>query len=167
MGAGLLAAFLVLGLQARAQDDEPVAIQRYVESVRLGDYLKEVRLAYPPLRDWPSFRAPGDKLTHYQIERAAAKNFPQGVETMRFALRWGRVVLVQAIFTERRAKERPLEKMVVQLSLRYGEPKRRGMAYTWQDGRTVLRAFNTEISSPGGAVEMRPSIEIYEAALRD
>ena len=167
MGAGLLAAFLVLGLQARAQDEEPVAIQRYVESVRLGDYLKEVKLAYPPLRDWPHFRAPGDKLTHYQVERGAAKNFSKDVETIRFALRWGRVVLVQAIYTGRSAKERPLEKMVVQLSMRYGEPKRSGMAYSWRDGRTVLRAFNAEISSPGGAVEMRPSMEIYEAALRD
>ena len=166
MLAGLLAALLLVAPGACAQDDEPVAIQRYVESVRLGDYLKEVKLAYPPLRNWPSFQSPGDKLTHYQVERAAAKNFPKDVETLRFAIRWGRVVLVQAIYTEKHAKLQPLEKMVVRLSMRYGEPKRRGMAYTWQDAHTFLRAFNAEISSPGGAVEMRPSIEIYDAELR-
>ena len=169
MGAGLLVALLALGGQARAQEDEPPqSIQRYLESLRLGDYLKEVRLVYPPLREWPSFRSPGATVTRIQIERPYAKNFPKQVETLRLGFKWGQLVRIQVIYSERRAKEKPLEKIVVELSMLYGEPKRRGMVYMWLDGRTVLRAFNEEISSAGGsAVEMRPSVEIYDDGLKD
>lgn len=168
MSAALLAALLAWAPPARAQEEERAPVIRHLEGVRLGFYLKEVREVYPPLREWPSFKEPGTKLTRYQLERAYAKNFPRQLDTLRLAFKWGQLVRVQAIYSERRSKEEPLEKLVVRYSMRYGEPKRRGMVYSWQDGKTVLRVFNEEISSAGkAAVEMRPCVEIYDQGLRD
>lgn len=159
---------LVAASPTRADDDEPVPVQRYLESLRLGDYLREVQIVYPPLREWPSFREPGGRITKYYVERAYAKHFPWDIDSLRLGFRWGRLVVIQAIYNERFAKEKPLERLVVDLSLIYGEPSRRGMVYTWRDGKTVLKVFNEEQPSPDGtAVELHPSIEISERGIRE
>ncbi|MBI5201657.1 MAG: hypothetical protein HY925_08745, partial [Elusimicrobia bacterium] len=123
---------------AVADDDEAVPVQRYLESLRLGDFLREVQIVYPPLREWPSFKEPGGRITKYYVERAYAKHFPWDIDSLRLGFKWGRLVTIQAIYNERFAKEKPLEKIVVDLSLIYGEPSRRGMVYTWRVGKTVL-----------------------------
>ena len=152
---------------ARADDDEPVPVQRYLESLRLGDFLREVQIVYPPLREWPSFREPGGRITKYHVERAYAKHFPWDIDSLRLGFRWGRLVVIQAVYNERFAKEKPLEKIVVDLSLIYGEPSRRGMVYSWQDRSTVIRVFNEEQPSPdGAAVELHPSIEVSDRGVR-
>lgn len=168
------AAALLLALVAflpgplRAADEEPNPVQRYLESLRLGDYLKEIKIVYPPLREWPSFREPGGKITRFHIERAYAKNFPWDIDALRLGMRWGRLVHIQVVYNERYAKEKPLEKLVLDLSMIYGEPQRRGMVYLWQDKATVLRVFNEESpSADGQAVELKPSIEIYERGVRE
>jgi hypothetical protein len=153
---------------APAIPDETQPIQRYLESLRLGDYMKEIRTVYPPLREWPNFKEPGGKITRYHVERAYAKNLPWDIDTLRLGMRWGRLVHIQAVYNERYAREKPLEKMVVELSMIYGEPSRRGMVYTWRDKKTVLRVFNEESpSADGRAVEFKPSMEIYERGVRE
>lgn len=170
IAAGLalaLAAFAPAPLAAD-DDDEPVPIQRFLESIRLGDYLREVQTVYPPLREWPSFKEPGKKMTRYHVERSYAKNFPWDIDALRLGFRWGRLALIQVVYNERAGREKPLEKMVVELSLKYGEPSRRGMVYSWQDRRTTLRAFNEEQPSPdGAAVELHPSLEVSERSSRE
>ena len=171
MGAfpALLASVLaLLPLPANADEEESVPIQRYLESLRLGDYLKEIKLVYPPLREWPSFREPGGKTTRYQIERSYAKHFPWDIDSLRLGVRWGRLVHIQAVYSERSARDKPIEKIVVELSMIYGEPSRKGMIYSWRDSKTVLRVFNEEQpSADGRSVELHPSIEIYERGSRE
>lgn len=166
--ATLLALTTLLAVPVRAEDDERRPIQRYLESLRLGDYLKEIQTVYPPLREWPSFREPGGKTTKYHIERAYAKNFPWDIDALRLGIRWGRLVHIQVVYNERFAREKPLEKLVLDLSMIYGEPKRRGMVYSWSDRSTVLRVFNEENpSADGRTLELKPSIEIYERGVRE
>lgn len=168
LAAALLAFAAALPLHANAEDDEPVPIQRYLESLRLGDYLKEIQIVYPPLREWPSFKEPGGRITRYHIERSYAKHFPWDIDALRLGIRRGRLVHIQAVYSERYAKEKPVEKIVVDFSLIYGEPTRRGMVYSWQDSSTVLRVFNEEQpSADGRSVELHPSIEIYERGSRE
>ena len=167
----LLAAALLLApaaaLRSSAEEEESVPIQRYLESLRLGDYLKEVQLVYPPVREWPSYREPGGSITKFHVERAYAKYMPYEVDVIRLGMRWGRLVHLQIVYSDKYAREKPLEKLVVDLSLIYGEPIRRGMVYSWQDGRTLLRAFNEEMPSPDGrAIEMRTSLEIMDRDVR-
>lgn len=157
---------LVFAGPARADDETP-PVQRYLMNLQLGDVLKEVQIVYPPLREWPSFREPGGVVTRYHVERNYAKYFPGELETLSLGLHWGRVVHIQAIFDGRHTKNKPLEQMVVELSLIYGEPRRTGMTYYWDDGRTLLRAFNSEIKTPDGrAVEIRTTLEIMDSGVR-
>lgn len=151
-----------------AEDEERQPIQRYLESLRLGDYMKEIQLVYPPLREWPSFREPQGKMTKYHIERAYAKHFPWDIDALRLGMRWGRLVHIQVVYNERFAREKPIEKLVLDLSMIYGEPRRKGMVYSWNDGATVLRVFNEENpSADGRSVELKPSIEIYDKGVRE
>ncbi|MBI4346118.1 MAG: hypothetical protein HY553_04645 [Elusimicrobia bacterium] len=164
--AVILATLVVL--PARADDEEPVPIQRYLEGLRLGDYLREVQLVYPQQREWPSFREPGGRITKYHVERAYARNFPWDIDALRLGFKWGRLVVIQAVYSERYARETPLEKMIVDLSLMYGEPQRRGMVYTWRDRKTVLKVFHEEQpSADGAAVELHPSIELSVRGVRE
>lgn len=164
----VLGALLVGPPSARA-DDLKVSVQRYLMSLQLGDWMKEIKILYPPLREWPSYMEPKGGVLRIHIERPYARYFPEDVETLRLGMRHGRLVHVQAVFDEAQTKRQPLDALVQELSLLYGEPRResRGSrAYFWDDGGTVLRALYAEVPSKDGkAVELRTSMEIMEPSV--
>ena len=150
-----------------AEEEERRPIQRQLENVGLGDSLRRVRKLYPPLRQWAPVREGGGELLRYELERGSAKNLGPEIELLRVGARDGRVSRVQAVYDERCATRKPLEELVVDLSMKYGEPTRRGMVYSWRDQRTLLRVFNEELpSADGKSTRVRPSIELSEPARR-
>lgn len=166
MRAAVLAAVACAALLAppsRAEFDEDVPIQRYLVNLRLGDIMKEIKQIYPPVRDWPSYLEPGGSITRVHIERPYAKYFPRDADILRLGMRRKQLVHIQVVFDEKYTHDKHLEDLVVDLSLIYGNPRRTGMVYAWQDGRTVLRAFNSEVPSRDGrAIEMRTTLEIFD-----
>jgi hypothetical protein len=145
---------------------ETVRIQRYLASLQLGDTLDVVRRIYPPARDWSSHLEPGGEVRRYEIGRAFAKSFPVGVETLRLGLRRNRLVHVQLIYDLDTSRKKPVDELVVDYALAYGEPRRTGRAFWWSDGDTILRV--SEVAVPvldagREAAELRTSAELMSA----
>src|SRR5689334_17264256 len=110
---------------------EPPPIQRYLENLKLGDRLQEVKIVYPPVRDWSTAREPswgGERIT---IQRGQAKYLPDAVESLTLGFRRGRLVRLEAVYSREFSKKKPLERVVGDLSLQYGEPRRQEETYFW------------------------------------
>ena len=141
--------------------DERVSVQRSLVSIYLGDGIKDVQTLYPPTREWPTYKE--GRLVRVHIERSYAKYFPEDAETIRIGLRARKVVHVQVVFDAEQTRKKPLSELVVDLSMSYGEPRRRRMSYSWQDGATIMRAFEAELpSADGKATELRTCLEIMD-----
>ncbi|MFA5140132.1 MAG: hypothetical protein WC728_12950 [Elusimicrobiota bacterium] len=156
LAAAILALFLG---SARAQ----TAIQQYLVSLRLGDTLEQIKMIYPPTQEWPKFREPGGRVVRINIERGYSKWFPPGVATLRLGMRRGRLVHMQLIHDRDESKRKPLEQLVLDLALVYGEPRRSGEAYFWADGSRILAVSNEEL--PTGREEereVRTSLELMD-----
>jgi hypothetical protein len=139
------------------------AIQQYLVSLRLGDNLDQIKMIYPPTQDWPKFREPGGRVVRINIERGYSKWFPPGVATLRLGMRRGRLVHMQVIHDRDESRRKPLEQLVLDLALVYGEPRRSGEAYFWADGSRILAASNAEIATGREEeVEVRTSLELMD-----
>ena len=97
-------------------------------SLRLGARLKDVKILYPPTREWPSQilaegPSPKGKLIRIQVHGSYAKGFPREVETFRLVFSLGRLVRIQAIYNKEYALKEPLEAAVVGLEGVYGRPQ--------------------------------------------
>ena len=157
--ASLAAAALLFAESASA---EP-RVQEYLESLRIGDTLEQVQIIYPPTRQWTKFREPGGGVVRMIVERSSSKWFPSGVGVLRLGMRRDRLVHIQAVYDKDEARRKPLENLVADLSLLYGEPRRAGETYFWLDGRLVMSASNVEVASEvGGGKEIRTSLELMD-----
>ncbi len=136
-------------------------MQRHWALLRLGESLQSVQSHYPPLKKWPTVMEPNGGLVRIEVEGGAAKGLPPEIESFRLGFKKGRVAMIQVVFTQAQSRKKPLETLVREFSLRYGEPSRRGLSYSWRDERTALRVFNDEFPSRG-AVELRTSVEILD-----
>ena len=138
-------------------------IQRYLASLRLGDTLEQIQKIYPPKREWSRYREPGGEVVRIIMERGYAEWFPPKVDTIRLGMRRGRLIHVQLIYGKRESRRKPLQEVVKDLSLVYGEPRRSGETYFWFDDSAVIAASNVGV--PSGrkqAKELRTSIELME-----
>lgn len=157
---------LLLLLCAPALASDSPDLPRCWTGLCLGDTIEQVRRIYPPKRDWSSYREPGGEVVRIHVERAYAKAFPPGTETMRLGMSGGRLVHFQLIYDKDASRRMPLDKLVVELSMSYGEPRRVGLRYFWEDGDTVLVARNAEVPSPDGKGSMlRASVELMDAGV--
>ncbi|HBL17018.1 MAG: hypothetical protein A2X36_09065 [Elusimicrobia bacterium GWA2_69_24] len=155
----LLPILLALGASAADQG----TLQRYTQSLLLGDTMEQILQVYPPLKKWPKTREPKSKFDRIHMERESAKDYPAEAEEMILGMRFGKLVHVQVIFTEEYSRRKPLEKLVVDLSLMYGEPRRVGEVYAWWDGSTAVVASN--VPAPGEEGDLRTSFEMMEKPL--
>lgn len=141
-------------------------IDRYLASMRLGDTLEKIRSIYPPVKEWPSYDEPGSSMTRVDILREQARAFPAHVSFIRLSLREGRVRRIVLVYDKRQSRRKPLDKLVRELSLKYGEPRRRDLRYWWRDKGTVVLAAYAELPSKLGAVkELRPSLELMDSSV--
>ncbi|MBI3297599.1 MAG: hypothetical protein HYZ75_05515 [Elusimicrobia bacterium] len=147
---------------------EPPPIQRYLENLKLGDRLQDVKIVYPPVRDWSTSREPswgGERIT---IQRGQAKYLPDAVESLTLGFRRGRLVRLEAVYSRDFSKKKPLERVVGDLSLQYGEPRRQDHTYFWWDSSTAMVASVTAQPAPSGpAVELRTTLAIMDRARFD
>ncbi|MFH1725155.1 MAG: hypothetical protein ABII00_11125 [Elusimicrobiota bacterium] len=140
-----------------------VSIQRYLESLKLGDGLKQIEIVYPPQKKWPKYTEPGGKIVRIEVERGFAKYFPAGTRTIRLRLRRDRLVHIQVIYDKEQSRRKPLDQLVVDLALIYGEPRRAGETYFWWDSGTVVAASYAEVlSGEGEGKALRTSLELME-----
>ncbi|TBR20707.1 hypothetical protein EPO15_12335 [bacterium] len=151
MRAALLAVLLAAPAALRAAADAP-AVQRYLESLKLGDKIEHVRIVYPPVpdKDWSKSREPFGGVERIRIQRGQAKYLPEAVEAMTLGFRRGRLVTLEVLYGREFSKKKPLERLVSDLSLEYGEPRRQGESYFWWDDATVLTASQTLQPHPSG-----------------
>ncbi|MFA6092360.1 MAG: hypothetical protein WCU88_11380 [Elusimicrobiota bacterium] len=147
---------------ARAQ-----GLQRYLASLRIGDTLEDIRKIYPPLKSGSSYKEPGGEIVRIEADRKESKRFPVNVSRMRLRLRKGHLVHLQLIYDDDYSRRRSLEDLVMDYSLIYGEPRRRGEAYWWGDSSVVLRLGNIELPAAGGVVELRLCAELIDRDLFD
>ncbi len=164
MRALLLAALLLPVARAARADDAP-KLQRYLADLRLGDDLETVRRVYPPAQEWPSSSAPAGGITRYRVERAWAKAFPRGAQTLFLGFLRGRLAEVEIVYDERLSARQPVEKLAGEYALIYGEPRRAAERFWWADERTVLRVFPTEVPARKAgprAVEIRTSVQVFD-----
>lgn len=169
MRAWLLALLILPAFPAARADEneEPVAIQRYLVSLQLGDSVEEVRRVYPPAAEWPAVPARGG-VSRYRVERGFAKAFPPRVETLFVAFKKGRLVEIQVVYDEKQSRAQAVEKLAGQYALVYGEARRSGERFWWSDGKTVLRVFPAElpITKDGEhAVAWRTAVQLFDAGL--
>jgi hypothetical protein len=138
-------------------------IQRYLVSLRLGDTLEDVKKIYPPSKKWPTSEEPGSNMIRVDVRRENARTFPDNVSFMRLSLKNGRLARIVLIYDKHESRRRSLDRLVRELSLQYGEPRRRGPRYWWQDQGAVILAVHAEILSKSGkARELRPSLELMD-----
>ena len=167
----VLAALALAAAPAAAYDDyydEPVALQRHLADLQLGDSLEDVQRIYPPAADWPSHMDARGRVRRYRVERGAAKAFPLWTQTMWLGFRRGRLVDIQIVYDAKRTREKTHEELAGDLSLSYGEPTRSGERFWWSDSRTVLRVFPAEVpvNKDGETVtQWRTSMQIMEKDL--
>ncbi|OIO08058.1 MAG: hypothetical protein AUJ52_08940 [Elusimicrobia bacterium CG1_02_63_36] len=146
--------------------DAGVALQRYLESLKLGDTLKEVEIVYPPRRNWGSYRDPRGNLRRVLLDRSQAKYFPVDAENLRLGFSGERLAHIQVIYTREASKKKPLGNLVVDLSLIYGEPRRIDETYFWWDNDTVIAVSDAMLASPDGrGSELRTSLELMDYEL--
>lgn len=159
----LLAAALLWGVLPAARAEDPVRIQRHLESLKLGDRFEDVKVIYPPKQDWSKSREPSGGLERIIIQSAQAKYIPEAVESMVLGFKRGRLVRLEVVYGRDFSKKNPLETLVGDLSLQYGEPRRQGETYFWWDSDTVLAASNTAQSEPSGkGTELRSTLSLME-----
>lgn len=166
--AALLAVLAALPPAPRAQ--ETVPIRRFLESVKLGDSLDTVRQVYPPTKEWTRARELKGGLERISIQRGQAKYLPDAVESMTLGFRHGRLVRLEVVFGRDWTKKKPLERLVGDLALDYGEPRRSGESYFWWDSKTVLVAGRLlKPASPDGEAasdkaEVRATLAVMDRA---
>lgn len=143
-----------------------VTVQRYLESLKLGDSMREIELVYPPKRKWTSYRDPRGNLHRVLLDRSLSKYFPIEADTMRLGFRGRRLAHIQVVYTKDYSRKKPLGDLVVDLSLIYGEPRRVEETYFWWDGDTVIAVSDAMMETPDGkATELRTSLELMEFEL--
>lgn len=152
---------LLLALGASAADKG--TLQRYTQSLLLGDTMEQILQVYPPLKKWPKTREPNQRFDRIHMERDSAKDYPAEAEEIILGMRFGKLAHIQVIFTEEYSRRKPLDKLVVDLSLMYGEPRRVGEVYAWWDGSTAIVASN--VPAPGEEGDLRTSFELMEKPL--
>lgn len=166
----LLAAALLLGAPAAAQEDEEAPpIQRYLAELQLGDRLQDVKHIYPPVGEWPSWIDPRGRVTRYKLDRSMAKAFPSWTQILHLGFKRNRLVEILVVYDARRAREKPVEELAQDFALIYGEPRRDNDRFWWSDGRTVLRVFPAELpvlQDGSRAVEWRSAIQIFDENLQ-
>lgn len=156
-------AFVALLLASGPLAGAEAGLQRYLVSLKLGDNMAQIEQVYPPTRQWSKFKEPGGKVVRYTVDRGFAKWFPVKVSTVRLGMRFGRLVHIQVVYDRDHSREKPLNELVVDLSLLYGEPRREGESYFWSDSNTVLCASHAEIlGATGDSKEFRTSLELME-----
>ena len=158
--AVLLGALLPLAALA-----ELPPVQRNLESLKLGDKLESVRLVYPPIpdKDWSKSREPFGGLERISIVKGQAKYLPPEVESLTMGFRRGRLVTLEVLYGREFSKKKPLERLVSDLSLEYGEPRRKGEAYFWWDSSTVLVAAQLLQPDPKGkGEELRSTLSVMD-----
>lgn len=162
----LLAAAALLPAFAAAQ--ESVTLQRYLENLYLGDALDDIRKVYKPLREWPSHIEPRGRVTRFRVDQGAAKGLPAAVAAMWLGMKRGRLVEMQFLYTAAYTRQKPVEALVDDLALIYGEPRSTDGKFWWADGKTVLRVFYTEVPvlrRGAQETELRTSLQLLEAGL--
>lgn len=157
--ASLLA--LLLALPASA-----ARIQRLLADLQLGDDRAMVEKVYPPKKEWKVLK---DKAGYERLTLVPgdAKNFPEGVAELRLALKRGRLVLIQLVYDAEASRKKPLNRLVRELQMAYGEARRAGQAYWWAGSGAVVRAKDAELPVPGKEerVELRTSLELMDRDL--
>jgi hypothetical protein len=143
-----------------------VALQRYLESLKLGDSLKEIEYVYPPKRNWGSYRDPRGDMRRMLLDRTQAKYFPVDAESLRLGFRGERLSHIQVIYTKEYSRKKPIGDLVVDLSLVYGEPRRIEETYFWWDDDTVIAVSDAMLQAPDGSgTELRTSLELMDYEL--
>lgn len=145
---------------------EGVTIQRYLESLKLGDSITEIEYVFPPKRKWSTYREAAGNLTRVLLDRTQAKFFPIEAESMRLGFRGRRLVHIQVIYSKEYSRKKPLGELVVDLSLIYGEPRRLDETYFWWDASTVIVVSDAMMAAVDGkGMELRTSLELMELEL--
>ncbi|MBI5884277.1 MAG: hypothetical protein HZB91_14370 [Elusimicrobia bacterium] len=154
---------------ASADDEEQVAIQKYLAHLYLNDSLETVKRIYPPTRDWPSHREPKGGVTRIKVQGVSAKNFPDEVDLLWVGMRNDRVVEIQLVYDADYTSETTPDSLARELALVYGEPKMSETGkFHWSDGERVLRVFYAQVPVLKGkrkVVEMRTSMQLLAADL--
>jgi len=159
----LLAVLILLPGFARASD---VPIKRELHHVKLGCTLGRVRKTFPPTKEWIKVREPNGGLVRIDIDRESARSFSPDVEKMQLGFHWGLLAYLKVIYTKAHTKERPIDKVVTEYAVDYGEPRRDGEMYFWKDGSTVLRVSEAELpAAKGKGVELRTAIEVMNRSV--
>lgn len=161
-----LALCAALALAAQAQETLP--IERSLADLVLGDALETIQKVYPPEHDWPSSIEPRTRTRRHRVGRRDAKKFPPRADVLWLGLRKGRLLEIQLIYDAEHTSRTPVEALVSELSLTYGEPRRTGARFWWSDGDTVLRVFYAEVpvlKDGSRAVELRTSLQLLDESL--
>lgn len=151
---------------ARAEEKERV--QRYLAHLHLGDSIEEIRKVYRPVREWPAYVEPRGRVTRIRVDRDAAKGLPLEIETLWLGMKKGRLVEIQLVYGAKASRRKPVETLVVDLSLIYGEGHQSEGKFWWSDSGTVLRVFYAEVPLLKGGergFELRTSLQLMEAGL--
>lgn len=159
-GAAVLAFLLALPVRA-----ETPPIQRALESLKLGDKLESVRIVYPPVpnRGWSESMEPFGGVRRLLIQRGQAKYLPDAVETLTLGFRRGRLVTLEVLYGREFSKKKPLSRLVSDLALDYGEPRRQGETYFWFDDATVLVASQAVQPDPSGdGGDLRTTLSVMD-----
>ncbi|MFC1679408.1 hypothetical protein ACFL2T_04285 [Elusimicrobiota bacterium] len=151
---------------------ERIKVQRYLESLLLGDKIEQIEMVYPPKKKWKRERERRSKLERVVLSPQTAKYFPSKGREFHLRMRHKRLVWIQVIYNKEESRRKPLEELVVDLSLVYGEPRRieksdydgtqrGGLMYCWWDRDTALVVSNVELLRERGETpEMRTSLEL-------
>ncbi len=141
-------------------------VQRYLESLKLGDSITEIEYVYPPKRKWSAYQDPQGNLRRVLLDRTQAKYFPIEADSMRLGFEGMRLAHIQVIYTKDYSRKMPIGELVIELSLMYGEPRRVDETYFWWDGNTVIAVSDAMMASPDGkSTELRTSLELMEVDL--
>jgi len=159
LAAILLGAFSnVLAVQNAA-----VPIHRVLMNVELGTGINDVKKTYPPIKPWPMTRELNGRVVRIQLQRPDSKVFPIGVDRISLRVLGEQVIMVKAVFDAAQTRKESLADLVRQLAAQYGEPRRIGMTYGWQDDHTLLKAYDEPLPLPKSkGVELRTAVEIVD-----
>lgn len=155
---------------------ERIKLQRYLENLLLGDKIDQIEMVYPPKKKkkWKREKERKTKLLRIHLVPGTAKYFPAKGREMILRMRRKRLVWIQVVFNREESRRKPLEELVVDLSLVYGEPRRidkrvyeagrdTDELYCWWDGDTALVASNVRVETDrGDTPEVRTSLELME-----
>ena len=158
---------LVAALLSLPAWGQSITVQRSLESLKLGDRLENVVIIYPPISktDWSKSMEPFGGVKRIHIQRGQAKYLPDAVETLTLGFKRGRLVTLEVLYGKDFSKKKPLERLVSDLSLEYGEPRRQGESYFWWDDSTVLVASQVLQPNPSGnGEELRSSLSVMDRA---